>query len=314
MKILIELPTWLGDCVMATPAIEALLARYPEAELSFVGSFVATEVMKAHPRVGTVYVDKTKAGGNRLANLYRLAKIIGPHDLAISFRSHLFSRLLLWLSGSTKRYVFNKREFMGHQVEKYHRFVNHYLTFSGTPGTLKLYFSPYRFARPTLGINPGATYGSAKRWYPDRFAKVAALLARRFDIVIFGGPGETDIAADIENDIRAKGVGNVVNLAGKTSIAQLCEQIGGLDLFITGDSGPMHVAAAYGISTVALFGPTKYQETCQWQNPNSTIVRHPMACAPCMKRTCPIKTHECMKSISADEVVRAAELLIGKNN
>ena len=262
-------------------------------------------------------IDKTKQGGFRPLNVYRLAKELGPHDLAVSFRSHFYSRLLLYLTGSPRRSLFKKTTHYPlptthsfHQVQKYAAFIDTVTGRDDTPGPLRLDWPAKSYDRPTMGINPGATYGSAKRWYPDKFADVAAALADRFDIVIFGGPGETDIAGDIERMVKDKGAQNVTNLAGKTTIPELCGAIGGLDLFITGDSGPMHVAAAYRVPTVALFGPTKHLETSQWMNSKSAIVRHEMECAPCMKRTCPLKHHECMKGIEAQEVVEAAEKIL----
>jgi len=321
MKILIELPTWLGDAVMATPALENLYAAYPDAEIALVGSYVATEALKAHPRVTRVVVDTTRQGGLRPLNVYRLAKKLGPHDLALSFRSHFYSRLLLTLTGSQTRHIYHKTEILKrqttndkrrivHQVEKYTAFINHITGHDDTAGPLRLDWPAKHYPRPTLGINPGASYGSAKRWYPEKFAEVAASLADRFDIVIFGGPNETDIAGDIEKIIRERNIENVSNLAGKTTIPELCSAIGGLDLFLTGDSGPMHVAAAYQVPTVTIFGPTKWLETSQWQNPKSLIVRHDLECAPCMKRTCPLKHHECMKGIEAAEVLEAVGKLL----
>ncbi len=311
MKVLIELPTWLGDAVMATPALERLFEVYPDAQTTIVGSFVATEALKAHPRIDRVVADRSKEERFRPLSIYRLAKELGPHDLAVSFRSHLYSKLLLFLTGSTKRYLYKKEPALSmHQVERYQRFVDNITGERSRPGPLRLYWPKERFDRPTLGINPGAAYGSAKRWYPEKFAEVAAALSKDFDIIIFGGPGEAKIAEDIASDLKKMGVENYTNLAGKTSIPQLCSLIGGLDLFITGDSGPMHVAAAYQIPTVALFGPTKYKETSQWMSQKSEIVRHDLECAPCMKRTCPIKTHECMKSIEASEVTEAARRVL----
>ncbi|WP_456382676.1 lipopolysaccharide heptosyltransferase II [Hydrogenimonas sp.] len=317
MKILVELPTWLGDAVMTTPALEHLYTAYPDAKITLVGSFVSTEALKAHPRITRVVVDTTKTKGWRPLNVYRLAKRLGPHDLAIGFRSHVYSRLLLGLTGTKKRFLFDKNRLTVppsrhaiHQVEKYAAFIDTVTGRRQPPGPLRLDWPKKTFSRPTLGINPGATYGSAKRWYPEKFADVAVALADRYDIVVFGGPGERDIATDIERTIEEKGVENVVNLAGETSIPELCSAIAGLDLFITGDSGPMHIAAAYRIPTVAIFGPTRYQETSQWMNEKSTIVRHDLECAPCMKRTCPLKHHACMKEIAPREVIEAANRLI----
>ena len=161
--------------------------------------------------------------------------------------------------------------------------------------------------KPILGINPGASYGSAKRWYPEEFAKVASELASQYDIVIFGGPGEKDIAMDIEKSLIEKGVSNYQNLAGNTTIPGLINHISKLDLFITGDSGPMHVAAAFQVPTVAIFGPTKDDETSQWMNEKSIIVKKNLDCQPCMKRTCPLQHHNCMNLIKATDVLSAVK-------
>ncbi len=318
MKLLIILPNWLGDAVMATPAIEALCEIYPEADLTFVGSYVSIEALKHHPQCVRHYVDETKKGGNRFANTYRFAQELGRHDLAITFRNQIHSTLLLYWSGSTLtsgRSSWHSRLLLTHSIKPSHpsHLVEQYRdiaqSLSPKPlniGHLKLHIPPQRFLRPTLGINPGATYGSATRWYPEKFAEVARAYSDRFDILLFGGPNEVEMANDIES--RLHGL-NVTNLAGKTSINELCSFIGGLDLFITNDSGPMHVAAAYQVPTVAIFGPTRHLETSQWQNEKSVIVRHEMKCAPCMKRECPLGHHECMKSIEAQEVIEAVTKL-----
>ena len=158
-----------------------------------------------------------------------------------------------------------------------------------------------------LGINPGASYGSAKRWYPKEFADVAIDLSSQYDIIIFGGPDEKDIAKDIEKYLIEKGIDNYKNLAAKITINELINQISNLDLFITGDSGPMHLAAAFQIPTVAIFGPTKDNETSQWMNEKSMIVKKNLECQPCMKRTCPLKHHNCMKMVVASDVLRAVK-------
>jgi len=226
------------------------------------------------------------------------------------------------LSGSKKIYQFNSslhRPLSAssltlaksvHQVQRYQAFINSISNCNDKPGALKLYWPAITYPRPTLGINPGATYGSAKRWYPEKFAEVGAALARRFDLIIFGGAGEIDIAKYIEKMIYQRGVKNIKNLAGKTSLSQLCSHIAGLDLFITNDSGPMHIAAAYQIPSVTIFGPTNWQETSQWMNPKSIIIRHDIECSPCMKRKCPLKHHSCMRDITPKEVIEASFQLI----
>ena len=123
MKLLIELPTWLGDTVMTTPALENLFTNFKDAEITIIGSYVSTEAIKADPRISRVYVDKTKQKGIRLVNVYKLAKEIGHHDIALSFRSHFYSKLLLYFTGSKRRFVYSG-SFNGHQVEKYQAFIN----------------------------------------------------------------------------------------------------------------------------------------------------------------------------------------------
>jgi len=303
-----ELPTWLGDCVMATPAIENIVNFHNDVEITFIGSFVSIEAMKNHPKVvKTVVLDK------KYSVLYKTAKKLGGFDAFFSFRSSVRSKFLKFLISAKNKYQFDKNKYINcHQVEKYNDFVNTSLNIDSNPGKLKLHKrnqSLEATQKLILGINPGASYGSAKRWYPEEFAKVASGLASQYDIVIFGGPSEKDIAMDIEKALIEKGIDNYQNLAGKTSISELIDHILSLDLFITGDSGPMHVAAAFQVPTVAIFGPTKDDETSQWMNDKSIIVKKNLECQPCMKRTCPLQHHNCMKLITAVEVLDAVTRL-----
>lgn len=308
MRIFIELPTWLGDTVMTTPAIEAIARAYPHAKFIFFGSFASIEALKVHPKASQYTVDESKRSFSRFYWLFTYAKSLGHIDIAISFRRSLFTKFMLAMIHTAKRFSYDKHCFQGHQVEKYVSFVTTSLSLHhAIPTGLKLYQYPRKYEKPTLGINPGATYGSAKRWYPEEFAKVAIHYAKEYDIILFGGSNEVNIALEIEAHIRAHGIENVINLAGKTSLQELIEAIGGLTLFVTNDSGPMHVAAAYQIPTVALFGPTKEHETSQWQNPYGYIISHHLACSPCMKRECPLKTHACMRDIKAEEVIAVLE-------
>jgi len=297
MNIFIELPTWLGDTIMTTPSIEEIIKKYPHAKITFFGSYVSTQALKIHPNALHVKIDESKKASSRLYWLYKTAKNLGTIDLAISFRSSFTSKLFLWFLNAKEKIQYKKNFYSGHQVEKYAKALH------VKPQDLKLYHKPYNFKHPTLGINPGATYGSAKRWYPEEFAKVANHFSNDYEIVIFGGPNEVEIANEVEKLIQTK----VINLAGKTTITTLIEKIAGLSLFVTNDSGPMHIAAAYKVPTVTLFGPTKHNETSGWKNPNSYIISHNLECAPCMKRVCPLKTHECMKGIKANEVITVLE-------
>jgi heptosyltransferase-2 len=326
MKILVELPTWLGDTVMATPAIENLFNHFSDAQFSIVGSFVSVNIIKTNPKVTKVFLDDTKKSTSRLKAIKKLAQDIGEHDIAITFRNSFTSAILFYYTG-TKVRVGSKSGFRNilmsnsykidkslHQVQKYNSLINQYLSTEYEAKKLKLYFDKYNYKKKTIGINPGATYGSAKRWYPEEFAKVLVELSREYDIVIFGGDSEKDIASDIEKILVNSKITNYQNLAGKTSIYELVSRIAGLDMFVSNDSGPMHIAAAFDIPTVAIFGPTRHEQTNQWQNPYGKIVRKDMNCSPCMKRKCPLKHHNCMKDIKHTDVIEAIKELENELN
>ena len=292
---------------MATPAIENILDHFPRAEWVALGSAVSVAVVSEHPRLSrSMVLDKSYPA------LFKTAWRLPRFDYFFSFRSSLRSRLFKNLIKADNKYQYDKQVFNhGHQVERYNQFVNQSLELNNPPGPLKIYRQVAQpvSQRPLAGINPGASYGSAKRWYPGKFAEVARRLAERYDIVIFGGPNEVDIAADIEVGLKTHGIGNYQNLAGKTNLDELIDNIARLDLMITGDSGPMHLAAAFQVPTVAVFGPTRDKETSQWCNKKSVIIKKTLSCQPCMRRSCPLGHHDCMRLIEADEVLVAVESL-----
>jgi heptosyltransferase-2 len=305
MRIFIELPTWLGDTVMVTPAIENLANYFNDSEITLIGSVAAIEILKNHPKVTKTYVLE-----KNYFNLYNTIKSFGEFDVFFSFRSSFRSKFMKFFISSKRKYQFDKNKFINtHQVEKYNNFVNDSLNINTFASKLILHTEKKNKdgKNKLLGINPGASFGSAKRWYPKEFADVASDLSSQYDIIIFGGPGEKDIANDIENYLIEKGVDNYQNLAAKTTIKELITQISYLDLFITSDSGPMHLAAAFQVPTVAIFGPTKDNETSQWMNEKSIIVKKNLECQPCMKRTCPLEHHNCMKQVKALDVLVAVK-------
>jgi heptosyltransferase-2 len=306
MKILIELPTWLGDATMATPAIENIVATYPHAKLTLFGSWVATQLFSEHPNVEKIVADESKQGKFRFFKLYQYAKELGSFELALSFRRNFTTKFWLFFVDAKRkshyrRYTTNPL----HQVVRYNDFINRVLAINTAPSTLKIHTQTSHTpkTKPLLGINAGASYGSAKRWYPQEFAACAIALSQRYDIVLLGSLSEKEIVGDIERILIQEGITNFHNLVGKTTIRELINKVASLDLLITNDSGPMHLAAAFGVPTVTIFGPTRYDETSQWMNEISIIVTQNLPCSPCMKRTCPLKHHECMKLIGADRVL-----------
>jgi len=308
MKLLIELPTWLGDCVMATPAIENIISSYPDSEVIFIGSKVTVDLMKDHPNCQkTIYINKS------IIDLLFLAYRIGFVDIFFSFRGSPRVKLFSLFVNAKRKFYYQKNKFKnGHQVEKYNKFINVSLGINTIPMGLIIYKKQSQEIsnKLTVGIHPGASYGSAKCWPYENFIEVALFLSNKFEILIFGGTDEINLSKKIEKKLINSGCKNFVNLAGKTSIDDLVNKISSLSLFITGDSGPMHIASAFQIPTVAIFGPTKSSDTSQWQNPRSIVLKTNLDCQPCMKRVCPLGHHNCMKKITSKDVIDSVLSLI----
>lgn len=329
MRILVRLPNWLGDAVMATPALANLTRRLDDPQLVLVGAPGVAAMFRGDPTYLHVEPDTTKSHRLRPVALWRLARRLrrqyGPFDLAIALPNSLSSAFLLRAAGAERR-VGSRRGWKNvlltdpvtiadrsHQVRVYNQVINRATGHDDTPGPMTLHV-PTRctFDRATVGIAPGAAYGSAKRWKPKRFGAVAAQLAARYDIVIFGAPPETAMAAEIEDVLRRHGVTNYRNVAGKTTIAELLSMIAGLDLLIANDSGAMHIGAALGIPLVVVFGATDPGYSHPWHHDCYAVVHHPVPCAPCMRRTCPLDYHACMEEISPDEVLAAVDAVESK--
>ena len=173
MRVFIELPTWLGDSVMASAAIENLVQNEKNLQIVFFGSFVACELYKSHPNCEKVVVDESKKAKFRFLSLAKSAKSLGKFDLALSFRSSFASKFLLFFINARQKALFKKSKTVLHQVLKYANFVKNALGLREISTDLRLYFTPKILAKKTLALNPGASYGSAKRWYPEYFAQVA---------------------------------------------------------------------------------------------------------------------------------------------
>jgi heptosyltransferase-2 len=169
---------------------------------------------------------------------------------------------------------------------------------------------------PVIGIAPGATYGGAKRWLPERFAEAAVQLSRERAacVAVFGSKQEREICEQVCEKLFAEGV-EAVNFGGTTSLSDLIHLTAACQVFLTNDSGPMHIASALGVPTVAIFGATDEHATGP-TGAHSTVVREPVDCSPCLKRECPID-HRCMTAVSAERVAETAAPLMsafGKNS
>ncbi|MCX7825777.1 MAG: lipopolysaccharide heptosyltransferase II, partial [Verrucomicrobiae bacterium] len=201
-----------------------------------------------------------------------------------------------------------------HQVHRHLRLVL-YLGGNATPCAARLKLqpppaTPAASGKPLLALNAGAEYGPAKRWPLERFIAAAKQIVERENVrwVIVGGPKEAELGATIA---AALGDASAINLAGKTTLAGLCETLAQCRLLLTNDSGPMHLAAALGKPVVAIFGSTEPALTGPGlpEDSRHVIIRHAPPCSPCFLRECPID-FRCMNAISVEEVVEAVRKIM----
>lgn len=179
---------------------------------------------------------------------------------------------------------------------------------------------------PKIGINPGAAYGSAKRWEEAHFiTTITHFLKQGYFVYLFGAESgaNANIAKAIALDSSLNSA-HFVDLSDKTTINELIDYIASMDVFITNDSGPMHIATALNVPLVAIFGPTDINETAPFSplnvkygaesadssNPRQILLCKHLPCAPCKKRVCPLKHHNCMKQILPSEVISATTALL----
>jgi heptosyltransferase-2 len=170
-------------------------------------------------------------------------------------------------------------------------------------------FRAMGFQQPVVGVSPGAQNSRAKQWLPERFVESALRLVDALNggVALFGSRSERPLCQAMAEEIRRAGR-LVLNLAGETTLVQFIELAAACRVFLTNDSGAMHVASTLAVPTVAVFGPTEYFATAP-AGSRSVIVREQVDCSPCMLRDCPID-HRCMTAISAERVAETAlELL-----
>ncbi len=333
-------PNWIGDAVMCEPAVAALRGLFPSAEIALLVKPAIAELYRGHQGVDrlVIYDDRGKhagwSGKWRLADELRRSRF----DLAVLFQNAFEAALLAWLAGIPKRvgYATDARSVLltdplarpdrrrpPHQVAYYWNLLRPF-GLNGEPPAPRLHLSHDEVAQAgarlgaggigpsdcLIGVNPGSTYGGAKRWLPERFAEAVALAfdglkrqGRAAQIVIVGAKGEEELGRTIAEDMRRRTGASVTILSGQTGIRELMAVVARCQAFVTNDTGPMHVAAALGVPTVAVFGPTDHRTTAPYGGA-CTIVRRPVDCAPCLLRECPID-HRCMTGVTAEEVSEA---------
>ncbi len=332
MKIVVHVPNWIGDSILAFPFLESLSRNFPEDEV-----WVAARDWVKDLFITCDFVEGTipLSSPGHLKGLRHSVQAlkVSRFDLGILVPNSFSSALLFYLAKISERWGY-KRDGRGilltrgvplpedtfHQAQYYLKLlvglglkadVNE-LNFPLKEDEKKKALEYLRtqnvdLANPLVILHPGAAYGPAKRWPAQNYARLADLLQERVKatILIIGSLAEAKTAEDLSSAMS----GEVVNLTGQTSLRLLAGLISLASLFISNDSGPMHLANALRIPIVALFGPSDPRRTRPFQPP-STVIKKNVPCWPCSYRTCPFD-HRCMMNIAPEEVYVAAVKYLG---
>ena len=335
-RILVRAANWVGDAVMTTPVLQAVRQHFPKAEIHLLAKSWVTPIFEHSPRIDRLLsYDSAGRHGGWAGKLRLCRELRRLHfDLALLMQNAFEAAFLAWGAGIPRRlgYKTDARQLLlthgvpvtsackaGHQIDYYLGILNGVgIPIAGRQ--LELFLSPEEhrralhllegwgmtLTRPLVGISPGATFGDAKRWLPDHYAALCRRLQRAFgaQILLFGAPAEAPIGERIVADLAQ----DCVNLCGKTRLREAMALIARCGLFVTNDSGLMHVAAAWDIPQVAVIGPTNPVATGP-SNPRSRIVQAPTDCSPCLRSICPTD-HRCMRRISVEQVFTAAAGLL----
>jgi len=337
-RVLVRGPNWLGDAVMCEPALRGLRNLFPDAHIALLVKPSVADLFAGHPALTRVLIYDSTGPHEGLSGKWALAGQLRRQsfDLAILFQNAFEAALLSFLAGVPRRYGYAtdgrslllsdpvavpNRTTLVHQVRYYWDLLKP-LGLKGEPSAPELVVFPEeertmagRFAQAgfsatdvIVGINPGSTYGGAKRWLPERFAEVADRLCRTIResrkrevrVVIIGAKGEERLGREIATRLPSQSL----VLSGATTVRELMAAVKQCEVLLTNDTGPMHIAAAFRVPVVAVFGPTDWRTTSPFESTHA-IVRQSVDCAPCFLRECPID-HRCMTRVSVDQVYEAA--------
>ena len=326
---LIIAPQWIGDAVMTEPLLRRLHAR---GERLTVGALPwVAPVYRAMPQVAEVIEFPFAHGGLQFKARRSIARRIdGQFDKAYVLPNSLKSALLPFLAGISQRIGYLGEARVGLLTHRLKNpkdkppMVAFYSALSGETGLEsdrpQLHISPADITATlgALGLQqgayvvfaPGAEFGPAKRWPARHFSELAARLA--WPVVLLGSGKEAALCDEIAAPANAAQAGKCLNLAGKTSLPQALALIAASRNTISNDSGLMHVAAALGVSQVAIFGsssplhtpPLSDRATVLWLKADPDY-QPPLDCAPCFARECPLGHTRCLNDISAERVLQA---------
>jgi heptosyltransferase II len=340
-KILVRATNWVGDAVMSLPALAAIRESFSKAEIAVLARPWVADIYAGQNSIDRVIPYQAARGLQDWGAKWDLAGRLRAEafDCAILLQNAFEAALLVRLAGIPKRIGYD-RDGRGWlltdpiavpkpgEIPRHQRF--YYLELLRRAGILDalpaseairldgidqaaargaLRFVELGAGLPVIGVSPGAAYGGAKRWMADRFAESACRIAgeQSASVALFGSDTERPLCDFIAQSVRDRGV-SAVNLAGQTTLREFIDLAAACRLFLTNDSGAMHIASALGVRTVAVFGATDDIATGP-TGPLARVVRQNVDCSPCLLRECPID-HRCMTRVTPDQVTGAAMELL----
>lgn len=335
-NIIVRMPNWLGDLVMATPVLADLRHHWPKAKITAMCQGAVGDILQEDPHLDEVLKFKRPSGWLHRAVHHDIIHPLrqGRYDLGILLTNSFSSAWWFW-----RGHIQNRIGYATHwrsclldyaipfppQKNSQHLVITYKMLLQplGIPLSdtgPKLYIADQEKQKINewldklevaseniiVGINPGAAYGSAKCWLPDRFKQVTERLLEnpQIKILFFGDKSGASLVDEICTGLPVE---RVINLAGKTTLRELAAYIQACDIFLTNDSGPMHIASALGVPLVALFGSTSDIATGPYKG--GKVIHKHVPCSPCYRRICPID-FRCMKKIEVEEVYENLQQLI----
>jgi heptosyltransferase-2 len=340
-RVLVAAPNWLGDAVMALPAVADVRRRWPGAQLVVAARGPVADLFRLAPHVDRVTRLKWDGRWWHRRGLLEDAASLHAADaeVAVLLPNSFASAWLARRAGIPERWGYaadlrsrlltrgvRRPRHVVHQAAYYQHLVKN-LGFDNGPlePIVELSEAAVATARQLLTgrgwdgagrvivLAPGAAYGKAKQWIPSHVARLVIDLAGRGDTCVLVGTGaDAPVTRAIGRAVPPAFVSRVIDLAGETTLETLAAVMRVAGACVSNDSGAMHVAAAVGVPLVAIFGPTNEQHTSPLTRSggHSEIVTTAVWCRPCMLRECPID-HRCMTGIEPGRVRASLDRLLG---